>query len=80
MRASNVFVSVATIVDGGYIICTPSAGLTETLLVIFSIAASFILDKTEIAESTESHFMYRFFQKIGCTYTVSQLFLKLPIF
>lgn len=86
MRASNVFVSVATIIDGGYImflvelICTPSTGLTETLLVIFSIAASFILDKTEITESTESHFMCRFFPKIGCISTVSQLFFKLPIF
>lgn len=86
MLASNVFVSVATVIDGGYImflvelLCTPSAGLAETLLVIFSVAASFILGETEITESTKSHFMHRFFPKIACTFTVCQLILRLPIF
>lgn len=88
MRASNVFVSVATAIDGGYIMflvelmCTQSAGLTETLLVIFSVAASFVLGETEMTESTKSHFMCRFFfffPKIACTVTACQLILKLLI-
>lgn len=46
--------------------CTPSSGLTETLLVILSQTFYFILGETEITESTKSHFIFRFFfQKIA---------------
>lgn len=78
MRACNVVVSVATIIDGSYIMflvelmCTPSAGLTATLLVIASVIAFFILGKTKMTETEQSHFMFTVFPKIACTSTVGQ--------
>lgn len=53
-KLKKSFVSVATTIDGGFVMAmveymyTPSAGLTGSLLLLFSTSAAFILGKTEI--------------------------------